>query len=289
MYSLVSSPVLGFDLARLDGGPAAAEILLRALTLAPADLEVLAAALPDNSVRAALWLEVDIAAARQRTIRNLDGGDVDKALALLERAPIGTIDALLRCVRHDILDWTWTDVEGVPVQSELAARATSVICDAVVAMYLGELLPPKTRRRLAAGWVVASQALPERPVDLGPEQVAVTGLLGRLRDISSAELARLLSGADQIRKDPVSWAPAVHSASWAVHMSGRIRAAASAQLCLVRALDAGGVPVADRAAGAWSLLSGAVQALIVRDLLDTDTSHRLLAAYLVALGPAGIT
>jgi hypothetical protein len=48
------------------------------------------------------------------------------------------------------------------------------------------------------------------------------------------------------------------------------------------------VPVADRAAGAWSLLSGAVQALVVRDLLDTDTTHRLLSAYLLALGPGGL-
>jgi hypothetical protein len=285
MYSLVSSPVLGFDLARLDGGPAAAEVLLRALTLAPEDLEILAAALPGNGVRATLWLDVDVAAARQRTIRNLEGGDVDRALALLERAPIGTMDALLRCVRHDILDWTWTDIGGVMVQSEVAAKATSVICDAVVALYLRDLLPAKTRRRLTAGWVVASRQLPERMIDLGPQQMAVTSVFARLRSVTSAELARLLGGADQIRRDPVSWAPAVHSASWAVHMSGRIRASAAAQLCLVQALDVGGVPIADRAAGAWSLLSGAVQALIVRDLLDTDTMHRLLSAYLLAIGP----
>jgi hypothetical protein len=289
MYSLVSSPVLGFDLARLDGGPAAAEVLLRALNLVPEDLEVLAAALPNTGVRAALWLDVDVAAARQRTIRNLDGADVDSALALLERAPIGTIDALLRCVRHDILDWTWTDIDGVPVQNEVAARATAVVCDAVVAMYLGDLLPAKSRRRLAAGWVVASRQLQERAIDLGPQQASVTGLLGRLRTVTSAELGRLLGGADQIRRDPISWAPAVHSASWAVHMSGRVRAAAAAQLCLVQALDVGGVPIADRAAGAWSLLSGAVQALVVRDLLDADTMHRLLSGYLLALGPSGLS
>jgi hypothetical protein len=80
----------------------------------------------------------------------------------------------------------------------------------------------------------------------------------------------------------------VHSASWAAYLSGRIRAAAAAQLLLVQAIDEGGVPVADRAAGVWSLASGALQALVVRDLLDVDTTHRLLAPYLQALGPGGL-
>jgi hypothetical protein len=35
----------------------------------------------------------------------------------------------------------------------------------------------------------------------------------------------------------------------------------------------------------WNLLSGAVQALMVRDLLDSPTSRRLLDPYFTALGP----
>ena len=42
-YSLVSSPVLGFDLVRVDGGSEVAGILLRGLALGPAELGVLAA------------------------------------------------------------------------------------------------------------------------------------------------------------------------------------------------------------------------------------------------------
>ena len=44
--------------------------------------------------------------------------------------------------------------------------------------------------------------------------------------------------------------------------------------------------LADRAGGVWNMLSGAVQALVVRDLLDTATAHRLLAPVVAALGPA---
>jgi hypothetical protein len=42
MYSLVSAPVLGFDLTRLGGGSATAEVVLRGLRLGAGDLAVLA-------------------------------------------------------------------------------------------------------------------------------------------------------------------------------------------------------------------------------------------------------
>jgi hypothetical protein len=54
---------------------------------------------------------------------------------------------------------------------------------------------------------------------------------------------------------------------------------------LVRAVDDAGIPVAHRAAGAWNLLSGAVQALVVRDMLGTDVVERLIGPFLAALGP----
>src|SRR5205814_456454 len=56
MYSLVSTPVLGFDLTRLGGGAATAEVLLRALCLGEGDLPVLARRLPGQDVRGPLWL-----------------------------------------------------------------------------------------------------------------------------------------------------------------------------------------------------------------------------------------
>jgi hypothetical protein len=78
----------------------------------------------------------------------------------------------------------------------------------------------------------------------------------------------------------------VHSASWAAYLSDRVRTAAAAQMLLVQAIDTAAIPLADRAGGVWNMLSGAVQALVVRDLLDTATAHRLLAPVVAALGPA---
>ena len=122
MYSLVSAPVLGFDLTRLDGGAAAADVLLRALTVTADDLPRIAAAQPDEWSRVGHWLDVDSAARTRRRVATRTGGaakvaegasatektaELADTLAALERAPIGTVDGLTHLVRHDIFDWTW--------------------------------------------------------------------------------------------------------------------------------------------------------------------------------------
>jgi hypothetical protein len=125
------------------------------------------------------------------------------------------------------------------------------------------------------------------PIDLGPHHFAVSALLDRLRTLRPEDSRRLSRSADDSRRTGAAgWSGAVHSASWAAYLSDRIRTAAAAQLLLVQALDNGVVPVAERAGGVWNLLSGAVQALVVRDLLDTATAHRLLAPVIAVLGPA---
>ena len=55
----MSAPVLGFDLTRLDGGAAAADVLLRALTVTADDLPAIAAAQPDE------WSRVGLLARRR--------------------------------------------------------------------------------------------------------------------------------------------------------------------------------------------------------------------------------
>jgi hypothetical protein len=121
VYSLVSAPVLGFDLTRLGGGSATAEVLLRALCLTREDLPVLAAQLPDEGIRAPLWVAVDEAALRMPTLRGVaDADDPAGSLALVERAPIGSLDSLLRCVRYDVMSWTWTG-QGRAARQDLIA------------------------------------------------------------------------------------------------------------------------------------------------------------------------
>jgi hypothetical protein len=287
MYSLVSAPVLGFDLTRLGGGSATAEVLLRALRLTVRDLPVLAERLPDEGVRGPLWVEVEGAARKLPSLKGVTNDDLPGMLALVERAPIGSVDALLTCLRYDVMAWTWHGAGRDAQQSEQASAATALLCDAAVASYLREVLDEQTRRMLGAGWVSALRKLPTGPpIDLGPHHYAISSLLDKLRSVRSKDLARLVQSAQDARRNAGGWSPAVHSASWAAYLSDRVRTAAAAQMLLVQAIDTAAIPLADRAGGVWNMLSGAVQALVVRDLLDTATAHRLLAPVVAALGPA---
>jgi hypothetical protein len=287
MYSLVSAPVLGFDLTRLGGGSATAEVLLRALRLTVADLPVLAERLPDEGIRGPLWVEVESAARKLPSLKGIANDDLPGTLALVERAPIGSVDALLTCLRYDVMAWTWHGTGRDAEQSEQAVAATALLCDAAVASYLREVLDEPTRRMLGAGWVSALRKLSTgAPIDLGPHHYAISALLDKLRSIRPPDLARLVQSAEDARRTAGGWSPAVHSASWAAYLSDRIRTAAAAQMLLVQAIDTAAIPLADRAGGVWNMLSGAVQALVVRDLLDTATAHRLLAPVVAALGPS---
>jgi hypothetical protein len=287
MYSLVSAPVLGFDLTRLVGGSAAADVLLRALRLQRDDLPVLAERLPDEGVRGPLWVEVESAARRMPSLKGMSKDDPAGNLALVERAPIGSVDSLLTCLRYDVMSWTWEGTGRDARQTEEAASATALLCDAAVASYLREVLDDDTRRRLGAGWVAAVKKLPVgAPIDLGPHHYTVSALLDRLRTLRPEDRERVATAADDARRNTAGWSPAVHSASWAAYLSDRVRTAAAAQMLLVQAVDTAGISLADRAGGVWNMLSGAVQALVVRDLLDTATAHRLLAPVVAALGPA---
>jgi hypothetical protein len=316
VYSLVSAPVLGFDLTRLDGGVAVAEVLLRALAMTIDDLEVVALAGGEDWHRIDLWQDVDNAArarrdqaARAGTAGRADAAvdefDLKGALAVLERTPLGTVDGLLHCLRHDVFDWTWRRHPAGLVQLKSAARSAGVLCDAAVAAYLSEVLPDETRRRLAAPWLTTARHVPERPVELGPQGPAVRAFVDQVRGLGADDVRRLLAVNVQGRAIQgravqgraiqgraiqglagiADWASAVHSATWAVFVTGRVRAAAAAQLLLVQAIDAARIPVPDRAGGCWNLLSGAVQALAVRDVLDESTLYRLTDPVATALAP----
>jgi hypothetical protein len=159
----------------------------------------------------------------------------------------------------------------------------AVVCDAVAGCYAGEDVDAEHRRRLAGPWSQAVRRLPERAPGLGPSARDITGLLTRARHLDAADLAALRTAADGSARG-LDWSTAVHEASWAVHLADRIRPAAAAQFALVESLQAAGLPIADAAGGTWNLLSGAVQAVMVRDLLDSSATHRLLAPVIRAIG-----
>ncbi|ATE53897.1 MULTISPECIES: hypothetical protein [Actinosynnema] len=281
MYSLISAPVLGFDLSRLAGGSATAEVLLTACGLTPDDLVTLADHAPSPSAELMLTRSAALdAAAARPSVRELSSREPNQVIALLERAPIGDLSGLLRCLRDDVLDWT----ANCGLDQETVERATGVIEDVLTSTYLRDLLPDADRRRLAAGWVSAGRALSPVPVDLGPQAEAVVAFTERIRRTTPGEVTALAATADRVRAGGGDWARSMHSATWAVHLSERIRAAAAAQLMLVQAVELARVPVQVSAGGVWNLLSGAAQALVVRDLGESSSSLDLLTPCVTVLG-----
>src|SRR5262249_44717775 len=153
-----------------------------------------------------------------------------KNLAVIERSPLGTLDGLLHCLRYDILDWTWggastkkpastpTHVARPPRQrqSSSASRATAVLSDAAAAAYLSDLLPEESHRRVVEPWSAVAKALPERAHDLGPNAADIRRLLDRVAAIGPVEMLRLIRASENVRPGLAEWAPAVHSASWAI-------------------------------------------------------------------------
>ena len=305
-YSLVSSPVLGFDLVRLPAGDSTAEVLLRALDCGPREVDVLAAR-HDAATRERAWEVVrsasdtipQISEVLHQVANGLAADDFADGVTgarmeagvvrVLQTSTIADSDALVRLVHHDVFDWTWSvPLDGGPqLRTETAARAADVLADAAVSAYLGDRLPDQVRRVLAHPYLQAVRdlaPLPTVPADLGFSQSGVAAVLDRLARLDGTDRACLRAVAESSRPSAGEWAGAVHDASWAVHLSGRVRTAAVAQLLAVRAFRAGGLDAADGAAGLWNVVSGVVHAEVVADLLSSDARAVLLRPWDAAFG-----
>lgn len=292
MHSLVSAPVLGFDLARAPHGAELAAVLRRCLALGPAELPVLAAEHVQDAARDAAWREIALVTTSAPVLGRVltvagqafGSGHGAAALGVLSSAPLGDVDTLLRCVRYDVLDWTWSRAGEIAVQEDIATSASAVVCDAVAATALAGSLSQPAAARLIGPWLAAAELMPAGCLDVGPCSVGVLELLAGASEVDGAALARLVAAAGPDPAAPARWAEAVHAASWAVHLAGRVRAAANAQLLLVEAVHAAGVPAQTLAVGAWRVLSGAVQAAVVQDVLDDVTASWLRGDCRRALG-----
>jgi hypothetical protein len=285
MYTLLSASVIGFDLVRRPAGGPVASLLVDAMALTPEDLPVLAKARSLGALTPTDRSEVAdaVTSAAQRSpmvlamgqmSRLVASGRVSEALQLVESAPMAGLDELLRCLCTDVFDWTWTGQGEERVQSQLAATAVEVVCDALVAAYHAPQLRSVLGERLVEPWAAAQHLLPRRSMSLGPCEAQLVPLLEGLARLDADGWERLTATGREARSQG-GWASAMHSATLAVHLSGRVREAAAAQLRGVRVLTDGGVSAGAAAAGVWNLVSGALQATVALDLLDDDTALRL--------------
>ncbi|WP_148575788.1 hypothetical protein [Nocardioides caldifontis] len=280
MYTLLGASVLGFDLVRRSGGGAVASLLVEAMALTADDLPLLAKAQPLGLLSGADRAEVSDALERSPMVaamgemsRLVAGGRVTEALHLLETAPMAGLPELMTFVRDEVLE------VGA---DEVAAAAAEVVCDAVVAAFHAPTLRSGLSEQLVEPWAAAQQLLPRRALGLGPCEPEVVALLDRLSRLDDRGWARLQQAAQDARALG-GWAPAMHSATWAVQLSGRVREAAAAQLRAVRVLVDAGVTPSEAARGLWNFVSGALQASVAGDLVDEDTELRLVLPLTSAL------
>ncbi|GAB3598484.1 hypothetical protein GCM10027446_28920 [Angustibacter peucedani] len=295
-YTMVSAAALGFDLARLDGGPNAAEVLLHALAADEGELQRLANA-HAGSCRQGCWDVVHAASlTRPRLSSTLDlsaqvldltsGGETERGLELMTRlsgAPIGDLDALDRLVRRELLDWTWESINDVSVQRLRDRFAADVLVDAAASAYCSDLLDDGVRRHLATPYLSAVRGYAGAAALPGAE-----GRVGRVLEEVSTWSARdrddWRAAVDLLRSGSGAWTAAMHDAGWAAHLSGRVRTAAASQLQGVIAFRHAGFTAQDAAEGSWNALSGTLQALTVADILGDDELAVLLRPWQLARG-----
>ena len=290
-YSLVNVPALGYDLVRLPHGEQVARVLRVALSSGPDEL----ARLADHhrgASRALRWDQVlggrqheGLRAALRLADTPLeravagDSGSSGVLLRRLERAAIGDLPALERVLRHDILEWTWLRSGDLAVQDPDHALACDVLADAAASAYCAEHLDDETRRAMAAPFLAA-----RLPSDGSTGLGDVDDLLAAVATSNEPARAAWRRAVDAVRPGTVTWAPAMHQATWAVHLADRLRLAASAQLAAVVAFREGGFEVRDAAYGVWNALSGAVQATVAADLLPDADRARLTAVWVRVRG-----
>ncbi|WP_029434221.1 hypothetical protein [Blastococcus sp. URHD0036] len=286
-YSLVSAATLGFDLVRLPLGRQVADVLLTGLTADAATLEGIAAVHPsagrDREERAVLAVRARRAREMAAAVPSLrSAGTSDRAAVLveqLERGLIGDAAAVERVLRDDVLGPEHP--AAAHLDEDVLAAAADVLGDAVIGSFAADVLPPLVRRQLTGplALAMATGLIPPVEPDLGPAEVEVRAFLTAIGDQDDAARARWRQAVDESRLERRPWAKAMHEASWAAHVSGRLRVLAGAQLLAVQAFADGGFDGRDGAQGVWNAVAGVVQGLTMGDMLDTSALSVLLAPW----------
>jgi len=258
MYSLVNVATLVRDLARHERAEQVATELLRAFALDDRALTSLDTTAYDADVASARRERVlardrsrpgalQVLAAARGFADELGIDAYGAALDVLESAPMGGLTDLQSFVRRELLAGCWQTTGDVAVAYR--PHALELVTDGVLGAYAADGV-------LSAPWTSWLASHPVRPAPTAwTTVVAAVSALRRDTEIPPA---------------PAEWATRMHDACWAVHLTGRERDAAIAQLhalvALVRVWSPERPPLR-----AVSMVSAAVHAEVVADVLDTAT------------------
>jgi len=299
VYSLVSSSLLTIDLVRHPNGVELADVLERTLHLTGDDMNALQAAFDDSPERRAAWSAVQAAtdgtprllsvlASVRDALNSSDTAspDLRGVGERLSVTPMGNLLELLTMVERDILDWTRESHGDLVVQHH--NHAVAAVRDAVAAAYARAAVDGALCDLLAEPWAAVFGDLPATPLtgdEYGPQTAVVRRAVDLVASLSVPDFERLNAAYWASYTPEVGWAPAMHAASWAASMSGRLRPVAGAQLALLRAMLIAGLPRLIGASGVMMAGTAAMQATVLADVLDTQTYDTLTAAWVETLGP----
>ena len=252
---LIAAPTLGLELARHPRGGDVAAILLAALSLTPGELADFGAMHIDSAPRD----RARITAGSRRVLAvSGPGGSTQGASPDL-------LDDVLALVGGELMPGASARVGDVRLVRHRGAVA--IVGDAVLAAWAGDALPYAQRQVLNSPFVRAVSRLPgaaARPAYDGPRAdllASVAAVLSR----GDRKLWRRL-GLGSERASAGSWALLMHEASAAALTTGRLRAAASAQLVPVVAVHRSWPGPAAVEAG-WNAVSAVAAAVTVADVL----------------------
>jgi hypothetical protein len=132
----------------------------------------------------------------------------------------------------------------------------------------------------------------DRPVALpsdafGPQSATLRELVEQLARLGADDFARLEAAANTVRGAGVDWSRAMHGATWAAYLSGRLRPVARAHLVATRSLALAGITPLVAGCGVMRVVTAAVQAVSVADLLDAATYAELVAPWEAVYGLLG--
>jgi len=258
MYSLVNVATLVRDLARHPRAGQVATELLRAFALTPAHIAALESRDYDGeaaAVRRTQVLADDAARPRAFPVLAAARGFADvlgidaytAAVDVLEGATIGGLADLQAFVRRDVLAWCWDSSGDLAVTGH--SRALHVVTDGVLGAHAGDDALARPWRDFVAAHDIAPAAT-DWPVVV--------------------DAVRRLSLGAVVAPAPAEWAARMHDACWAVHLTGRERAATVTQLHALRVLAQVWAPDPPPLR-VVSMTSAAVHAEVVADVLDAAT------------------
>ena len=258
MYSLVNVATLVRDLARHPRAGQVATELLRAFALTPAHVAALDSCDYDGeaaSVRRTQVLADDAARPRAFAVLAAARGFADDlgidayaaAVDVLESATIGGLADLQTFVRRDVLAWCWDSSGDLAVTRH--SQTLDVVTDGILGVCAGDEALARPWRDFVAAHEIAPAAT-DWPVVV--------------------EAVRRLTRDAVVAPAPAEWATRMHDACWAVHLTGRERAATVTQLHALHALSQVWSPDPPPLR-VVSMTTAAVHAEVVADVLDAAT------------------